>query len=369
MVDGMERPDGGDQIEVIELDRPIEEDGPSFQGRTGRRSALIRIGALVGAAGVLVLSAALTMAASPAPTASAGAIGPAASPAPGTSTAPGTGPRDGGPGMRGGRFGAGWMHGGMRGIGLGAITIQAISGSSLSLRTSDGWTRTISVGASTTITRGGQTISLADLKVGDQILFQETRDTDGTYTITAIQVVLPEIDGTVGALTSSGFTVKATDGTSTTVIVTGTTTYRLGRTAGTRADVKVGDRVAVDGTKGPDGSMTATSVRIAPAMVAGDVTAKTGTTITVRLSGGTTTIHVSGSTTYRVAGKTSATLANIAVGSRIVAQGTQNSDGSLEATSVASMPARAGWGAGGPGPGMHGPMLGPGGQPAPAFQG
>ena len=269
----------------------------------------------------------------------------------------------------GGRAGGGWMRGGARGIGFGAIAIEAINGSSLSLRTSDGWTRTITVGSSTTITKGGQTIARGDLKVGDQILFQETRNADGTYSITAIEVVLPRVDGTVGALTPNGFTVKAPDGTTTNIVVTGATTYRLGRTTGTRADVKAGDRVAVEGTKRSDGSITATSVQVAPAMVAGDVTAKTATTITVRLSGGTTTIDVSGSTTYRVAGKTAATLADIAVGSRIVAEGTQNGDGSLQATSVASMPAGVGWGGGGPGPGMYGPMTVPGGLPAPAFQG
>ena len=369
MVDGSERPDKGGSIEVVELDTP-DATGATFRGRTGRRSALIRIGALVGAGSALVLSAALTMAASPAPSASSGADG-AASPAPGASTVPGNGPWAGGHGMMGGRAGGGWMHGGARGMGqFGAISISAINGSSLSLRTADGWTRTITVGASTTITKGGQTIALGGLKVGDEIRFQQTRNIDGSYTITAIQVVLPQVDGTVGALTANGFTVKTPDGTTTNVVVTGSTVYRVGRTTGTKADVKVGARVAVEGTKSSDGTMTATSVQIAPAMVSGDVTAKTSTSITVRLAGGTTTtIRVSSATTYRVAGKASATLADIAVGSRIVAQGTQNADGSLQATHVASMPAGAGWGPGGAGFGGHGPMMGPGGQGAPTSQG
>jgi Domain of unknown function (DUF5666) len=367
MVDGSERPDM-DPVEVIELDRPAVDSGTSFRGTTGRRSALVRVGALVGAVGALVLSAALTMAASPAPSAGA----PAASTAPGAATPGGNGPWAGARGMMGGGPGQGWARGGARGVGqFGAISIAAIDGSNLSLKTADGWTRTITVGTSTTITKGGQTIVLGELKVGDQIVFRQTRNADGTYTITAIQVVLPSASGTVGAITSNGFTVKAGDGTTTKVVVTGSTTYHLGRAAGTKADVKVGDRVAVQGTRASDGTMTATTVQVAPAMVAGDVTAKTSDSITVRLAGGTTTtIHVSSATTYRVAGKSSATLADIAVGSRIIAQGTQNTDGSLQATDVASMPAAGAWGPGGvPGFGRHGSMTTPGGSAGPSLQG
>ncbi|HYM83110.1 MAG TPA: DUF5666 domain-containing protein, partial [Candidatus Dormibacteraeota bacterium] len=253
-------------------------------------------------------------------------------------------------GMMGGR---GWLKGG--GIGpFGAITITGIDGSQLSLRTTDGWTRTITVGSSTTITRGGQAIAIGDLKVGDEIRVRETRDSGGTFTITAIDVVLPHVEGTVGALTSDGFTVKAPDGSTTKVVVTSSTTYRTGRASGSKSDVKVGDRVAVRGTKAADGTITATTVQVAPAMAAGTVTAKTSTTITISLPGGTsTTIHVSSATTYKVAGKASATLADVAIGDRLVAQGTLEADGSLDATAVGSGPARGpgkGWGMGPGGP-------------------
>ena len=42
----------------------------------------------------------------------------------------------------------------------------------LSLKTADGWTRTITADSSTPITKGGQTIALGDLKVGDQVAFR-----------------------------------------------------------------------------------------------------------------------------------------------------------------------------------------------------
>ena len=62
-------------------------------------------------------------------------------------------------------------------VGFRDITITAIDGSSLSLKTEDGWTRTITVTDTTTITKGGATITLGDLAVGDSIRFrQEQRE-------------------------------------------------------------------------------------------------------------------------------------------------------------------------------------------------
>ena len=87
-------------------------------------------------------------------------------------------------------LGSGWTAPGnpMTTTGAEAISITGIDGSKLSLRTSDGWTRTIdSSGA--TITKSGRTIALADLKVGDQISFREARQSDGSYKVTAIQVL------------------------------------------------------------------------------------------------------------------------------------------------------------------------------------
>ena len=63
------------------------------------------------------------------------------------------GPRGfGGPGFGGPGFGRG-------GFGFGGITITAIDGSNLSLKTEDGWTRTIAVTSDTAVTRAGKTIA------------------------------------------------------------------------------------------------------------------------------------------------------------------------------------------------------------------
>jgi hypothetical protein len=238
---------------------------------------------------------------------------------------------------------------------LGQITIAAINGNSLSLKTDDGWTRTISVGSSTTITKAGKTITVADLKVGDTIRFSETRQSDGSYSIDQIVVVVPTVAGTVTDVTTNGFTMKARDGTTWTITVDGSTAYRVGDASGSKSDVKSGVDVIVAGTKGStDTSLTASTVVIRLPVVAGEVTAINGNAITIKRFDGTTqTIHVSGDTTYRVAGVDSAKLSDVKVGMQLLAQGAQRSDGSIDAVSVA-----AGNGRGLPGKGWFGPGRG-----------
>ena len=65
--------------------------------------------------------------------------------------------------------------------------------------------------------------------------------------------------------------------------------------------------------------------------VVGEITAIDGSTITVTQPGGTTaTIHVDSDTTYAIAGA-AGSLSDLKVGAVIVAEGTQRSDGSLDA--------------------------------------
>ena len=150
---------------------------------------------------------------------------------------------------------------GRGGFGFGEVTITAINGSNLSLKTEDGWTRTIAVTADTTITRAGKTIAVADLKVGDQIAFRQDRQTDGTYTITAINVVLPSIGGTVTKIDGSTITVERRDGTTETIHVDADTTYRIaGDDTPALSDIKVGDIIIASGTLRDDGSLDAEAV-------------------------------------------------------------------------------------------------------------
>jgi outer membrane lipoprotein SlyB len=233
-----------EQVEFHErIERPI---------RPGR---LARSGIVLGAAVLFVVGAVAAMGASPSPAPST----TGASPAPAGSSAPDT-DKDADHGPRGfGRFGGfGFERGG---FGFGGITITAISGSNLSLKTEDGWTRTIVVASDTTITRAGTTIALGDLKVGDQIAFRQERQTDGTFKITAINVILPSIAGTVTKVDGSTITVQRRDGTTATIHVDSDTTYRIaGDDTPALSDINVDDVIIASGTQRSDGSLDAEAV-------------------------------------------------------------------------------------------------------------
>ena len=305
----------------------------SFAGRTPRKSESLRAGVIVGTGLVVALGAAVAMGASPAasgaPSASAATTVPAAGS--GSDLHGGPGFMPGGPGADFGRGGPGKGDG----RGFGQISVTAISGSSVSLATDDGWTRTITTTSATTITRGGVAAALADLAVGDEIHFHQTRNADGTYTITAIEIVLPHAAGTVTAVGADTITITLRDGTSQTITTTETTTYRTGKAAGTRADVKVGTVIVAIGEKGSDGSLTASSVDVRLPHARGTVTGTTADTITITGRDGTTvTIHVSSGTTFQVPGVAAATLADVKAGMAIGVAGTQRADGSIDATEV-----------------------------------
>ena len=164
----------------------------------------------------------------------------------------------GGPGFRGGH------------VGMGGITIAGISGNDISLKTVDGWTRTITVDSGTTYSRSGTTIALGDLKVGDEIGFRQTHETNGSWTIDSIVVILPHAGGEVTKVAGSTITVTAPDGTTSTITVNAQTTYDVNGATAKLADVKVGMFLVAEGTKNADGSLTATKVRAADASARGD---------------------------------------------------------------------------------------------------
>jgi hypothetical protein len=251
-----------------------------------------------------------------------------------------------GPGWTGGgALGGGALGGGALGgvSGRMAIAITKIDGSKLSLQTSDGWTRTIDT-AGAAITKAGKTVTVSDLVVGDTITFRETRQTDGTYKITAIQVVMPTASGTVTAVTSGSVTISQGGNSTKTLTVTGSTTYKQGGAAASASALVVGVRITAQGTVDSAGNFTATTINISAAAVRGTVAGKTATTIVVTTSPGkTVTVNVSSSTKYVVRGVTAPTLSDVAAGAFVVASGTLNADGSLNATNV-----QAGFG-GGPG--------------------
>lgn len=238
-------------------------------------------------------------------------------------------------------------HGG-RGMGFRDITITSISGNDVALQTEDGWTRTITVTDSMQLTKGGQTIALSDLKVGDQVRIDQSRNDDGTYTVNGIAVVVPSVHGTASAVTSSGFKVTTRDGSVWTITVNGSTVYQFGSGTGSVSDVTDGTQVAVQGTTTGDKAMTALTVRVAADSVRGTVKSTTSDTIVIsKRDGSTVTVHVDSSTTYRVAGVENATLADIKADMRIAVSGRDRSDGSIDADAVMAGAGKSmgrGWG-------------------------
>jgi hypothetical protein len=215
-----------------------------------------RVGLLgIGVAAILAAAIlAFGSTARPAGTLAAGSGGASANGSTGTVEDLGGGPGGpGGPGVPDGRGGFGLGHGG--------ITITTISGSSISIATDDGWTRTITVDSGTTYTKAGATISLADLAVGDTIGFRQTQESDGTWTIDAIHVILPRVGGQVTAVDGSTITLKQRDGASVKVTVASGAKVMVNGNAATASDIKAGMVLVAEGTKNADGSLDATRVR------------------------------------------------------------------------------------------------------------
>lgn len=312
-----------------------------------RRLDALRVGIVATAILALAVSAVVVLGASPAPSAGSGPAAPNASAKPGRSDHP----RLKTPGGLWGLGGflkaddAGGFAGlrGMGGPGQNArvITITRIDGATVDLKTDDGWTRTITVSADTKIEKLGVAAKLADLKVGDRVALRQKRNADGTYSIVALTVPVPVLAGTVTAIGADSLTLKTRDGSTRTIDLTGTTTFKLGAADGKKADVKVGSIVVVTGNEGSGNAFTASTVRIQLRLdrVAGDVTAKTKDSITVKQrDGSTATIKVGADTKFAVRGAGSPGLADIAVGMKVFAVGTRNADGSLTASIVQGRP-------------------------------
>jgi len=256
------------RVTAVSRERPgMTESTPQFStsfGHPDRRKVV----AVAVACAVLAISAAAVMAASPGPSTSG--AGPNTSSAPAASTKPH--PNASGKPDRGGfkfKVGSGFapfVFGGPDlGLGVGrggGVEITAIDGSNVSLKTVDGWTRTIQVTSSTQITKGGDPIALGDLAVGDTIRFQQKRNSDGSFSVTHIDVVLPSVAGTVTAKTGSTISVLQRDGSNVTIHVDASTKFRVqGKNgAASLSDVTVGMVLIANGQKNADGSLNAARV-------------------------------------------------------------------------------------------------------------
>lgn len=305
-----------------------ETDGVAFSTRTPRPSRL-RVAAVAGAAAALAIGVVATsLAASPAPSATGstnsssttgGQVAPLAAVDPLLDEAVD---------LDHGRFG-----------GFRDITIKSISGSNVTLATDDGWSRTIAVTGSVALTKGGQTIAVSGLAVGDQVRLEQTRNADGTYTVDGLAVVVPRVRGTVSGVSASGFKVTTRDGSVWTIAINGNTKYQYGTGTGSVSDIKNGSVALVQGTTTGDNALTALTVRVGADRAVGTVTAKTANSITLKTrDGSSVTIHVSANTKYAVAGVATPTLSDVAVDMKIGVSGRKQTDGSINADAVVAGP-------------------------------
>jgi hypothetical protein len=157
----------------------------------------------------------------------------------------------------------------------------------------------------------------------------------------------PAAAGTVESVGTNTFTVKGRNGTTVTVDVGSSTTYRDGKvTSPSFTNVTKGEMVSVEGTT-TSGVVTATSVSIGfggfgggmfghgtPPAAAGTVESVGTNTFTVKGRNGTTvTVDVGSSTTYRDGKVTSPSFTNVTKGEMVSVEGTTTS-GVVTATSV-----------------------------------
>jgi hypothetical protein len=157
----------------------------------------------------------------------------------------------------------------------------------------------------------------------------------------------------ITAISGSNLSLETADGWTRTITVDDGTTYSESGDEITLGDLAVGDEIAFRQTLEDDGSWTIDAIAVILPHVGGEVTAVDGSQITVEQRDGTTaTITVNGDTGYQVDGD-DATLADVEVGMVLVAEGTENADGSLTATEVRAADPDAFRGRGPGGRGFH----------------
>jgi hypothetical protein len=242
----------------------------------------------------------------------------------------------------------GFQHGG-------ALTVSNVGAQTITAKRADGTSVTIQTSSSTQYSRAGKSVDRSAITTGTQIRVKGTKNSDSSISATSIEIVLPSASGTVTKVSGGDITVQDRGGTSQTIHTSGSTTFTRADQSASLSAVTTGEHIAAVGTKNSDGSLNAEAVRIILPGAGGQITQISGSTITVQTRRGTQTIHVSSTTKYVSVTRGSngptesaATLGDLKVGSYIMAEGTKNSDGSLNAEVVRLLPAATkgarGWG-------------------------
>ena len=166
-------------------------------------------------------------------------------------------------------------------------SITKTSATSITVHDSHGHDVVLALRSTTIIRRGDQTITAADLKVGDQVHVAALSQNNTT---TALLVIVQtasderEIEGTITAASATSITVHDSHGSDVVVALTATTIIRRGDQTLNASDLTVGDRVHLQ-AKVVNNTNTAIAVIVQqPAdqlEVEGTITVATAASITV----------------------------------------------------------------------------------------
>ncbi len=144
--------------------------------------------------------------------------------------------------------------------------------------------------------------------------------------------------GTVKSIDASQLVVAAANSQTVTMTVTSQTQVLLmpNRTAGKLTDIKVGDTVQVQARRATGGALEAVTITVGPLelRVAGQVTAVTGSNISLQAGQNTETIVTDSNTKFYIAGNQTGSLTDVKTGDFVSALVQKQSDGSLLATQV-----------------------------------
>jgi hypothetical protein len=141
--------------------------------------------------------------------------------------------------------------------------IVGISGNTVTTIGHSGLERVIDTSGSTSYHEGRSLVSQGTLKLGELITARGKPSSSQTILdATNIVIHLPHYAGTVTAISGDTLTMKLRDGVVATINVTGTTTYRDGRTASSLSAIKDGSFVVAKGLVTGTNTMTATGLQL-----------------------------------------------------------------------------------------------------------
>jgi hypothetical protein len=139
--------------------------------------------------------------------------------------------------------------------------VTAVTDTSISIADVAGTTSTYSINASTTVTKNGQSATIADIVVGDNVHIALS-STDPTLADT-IDIVPASVAGKVTAIAGDVLTITGPNGSTGSVVVSSATTYMKGGSSAALSDITVGTVIFARGSFGSTAAIVnATTVGI-----------------------------------------------------------------------------------------------------------